>query len=156
MLWQSKHIGFYGSKMVNFSFLGVIRIPRREQFGIHEQSTLLSQQGVYPSIVANSDVIQYLSKEREVLALLSRLDLQNNNFLRIYSSDANQSVHLFVSEGLEAYLPLADMVDISAEVHRLSNSKRLTKTHTEYDRLMARLSSPGFVEKAPENIVDGV
>lgn len=55
------------------------------------------------------------------------------------SGDANQSVHLVASEGLEAYLPLADMVDISAEVQRLS--KRLSKMQSEYDGLIARLSS---------------
>lgn len=59
---------------------------------------------------------------------------------RWYAGDANQSVHLVASEGLEAYLPLADMVDISAEVQRLT--KRLAKMQTEYDGLMARLSSP--------------
>ncbi|KAL9170092.1 hypothetical protein ABFS82_04G121200 [Erythranthe guttata] len=106
------------------------------------------------SIVANSEVIQYISKEREVLALLSRLDLQNVSFTQSPPGDANQSVHLVASEGLEAYLPLADMVDISSEVERLS--KRLAKMQTEYDGLMARLSSPSFVEKAPEDIVRGV
>ena len=43
-------------------------------------------------------------------------------------------------EGLEAYLPLADMVDISAEVDRLS--KRLSKMQEEYDGLIAKLNSP--------------
>jgi hypothetical protein len=56
------------------------------------------------------------------------------------SGDAEQSVHLVAGEGLEAYLPLADMIDISAEVERLS--KRLSKMQTEYDGLKARLSSP--------------
>lgn len=55
------------------------------------------------------------------------------------SEDANQSVHLVASEGLEAYLPLADMVDISAEVQRLS--RRLSKMQSEYEGLVARLSS---------------
>jgi len=43
-------------------------------------------------------------------------------------------------EGLEAYLPLADMVDISAEVQRLS--KRLVKMQKEYDGMIAKLNSP--------------
>ena len=122
-----------------------------------------------------------MQKEKDVLALLSRLDLENvsftqsppgnalainrdiprfvfvsRNFIYIMvilvrwlwamfyhkwiSGDASQSVHLVASEGLEAYLPLADMVDISAEMQRLS--KRLAKMQTEYDGLMARLSSP--------------
>ena len=56
------------------------------------------------------------------------------------SGDANQSVHLVAGEGLEAYLPLADMVDVSAEVQRLT--KRLSKMQAEYDGLVPRLSSP--------------
>ncbi|KAF5957919.1 hypothetical protein HYC85_005144 [Camellia sinensis] len=100
------------------------------------------------SIVANSE------KEKEVLALLSRLDLQNVHFTDTPPDDANQSVHLVADEGLEAYLPLADMVDVSAEVQRLT--KRLSKMQAEYDGLVARLSSPEFVEKAPEEIVRGV
>lgn len=128
-----------------------------------------------------------MQKEKEVLALLSRLDLLNVHFTEsppgMFSSkicfllalvwqlilctfawyllfvqlimgcltvswykshytsgDATQSVHLVASEGLEAYLPLADMVDISAEVQRLS--KRLSKMQSEYDGLVARLNSP--------------
>jgi valyl-tRNA synthetase len=56
------------------------------------------------------------------------------------SGNADQSVHLVAGEGLEAYLPLADMVDITSEIQRLS--KRLSKMQTEYDGLIARLSSP--------------
>ncbi|MCD7460645.1 hypothetical protein HAX54_044042 [Datura stramonium] len=99
------------------------------------------------SIVANPDVIQYISGEREVLALLSRLDLGDVNFVESPPGDANQSVHIVAGEGLEAYLPLSDMVDISAEVQRLS--KRLVKIQAEYDGLMARLSSSSFVESSP-------
>ncbi|KAJ7000438.1 valyl-tRNA synthetase [Populus alba x Populus x berolinensis] len=88
-----------------------------------------------------------MQNEKEVLALLSRLDLQNVHFTDsppgMFVSkpvwDANQSVHLVASEGKEAYLPLADMVDISAEVECLS--KRLSKMQVEYDGLVARLSS---------------
>ncbi|KAJ8432841.1 hypothetical protein Cgig2_024529 [Carnegiea gigantea] len=103
------------------------------------------------TIVANPEVLQYIAAEKEVLALLSRLDLQAMHFTETLPGDANQSVHLVASEGLEAYLPLADMVDISAEVQRLQ--KRLVKMEQEYKGLKARLSSPKFIEKAPEEIV---
>lgn len=96
----------------------------------------------------------FWQKEKEVLALLSRLDLHNIHFAECPPGDADQSVHIVASEGLEAYLPLADMVDVSAEVQRLS--KRLSKMQTEYDGLVARLKSPKFVEKAPEDIVRSV
>ncbi|KAJ4826696.1 hypothetical protein Tsubulata_023383 [Turnera subulata] len=137
------------------------------------------------SVVGSEEVVQYISNEAEVLALLSKLDLGNTHFTNSApgtilsfvghlfeffwdvelisflvdvtsdsSENANQSVHLVASEGLEAYLPLADMVDISAEVERLS--KRLSKMQQEYDGLAARLNSPKFVEKAPEDVVRGV
>ncbi|XP_038883468.1 valine--tRNA ligase, chloroplastic/mitochondrial 2 isoform X1 [Benincasa hispida] len=106
------------------------------------------------SIVASEEVNQYISEEKEVLALLTRLDLHNVHFANSPPGNVDQSVHLVAGEGLEAYLPLADMVDISAEVQRLS--KRLTKMKTEYDGFVARLNSSSFVEKAPEDIVRGV
>ncbi|KAK9902388.1 hypothetical protein M0R45_001627 [Rubus argutus] len=106
------------------------------------------------SIVANVEVTEYIMKEKVVLALLSRLDLQSIHFTDSPPGNADQSVHLVAGEGLEAYLPLADMVDITSEIQRLS--KRLSKMQTEYDGLIARLSSPKFVEKAPEDIVRGV
>ncbi|XP_061363865.1 valine--tRNA ligase, chloroplastic/mitochondrial 2 [Gastrolobium bilobum] len=106
------------------------------------------------SVVASNEVIEYIAEEREVLALLSRLDLQNLHFTDTSPGDADHSVHLVAGEGLEAYLPLADMVDISAEVQRLS--KRLSKMQKEYDGLIAKLNSPKFVEKAPEDVVRGV
>ncbi|KAG2384375.1 Valine--tRNA ligase [Vigna angularis] len=106
------------------------------------------------SVVANKEVIDYIAEEREVLALLSRLDLQNLEFTDSSPGNADQSVHLVAGEGLEAYLPLADMVDISAEIERLS--KRLSKMQKEYDALKSKLNSPQFVEKAPEAVVRGV
>ncbi|GAB4828652.1 hypothetical protein Ancab_018317 [Ancistrocladus abbreviatus] len=105
------------------------------------------------TIVAGPEVIQYISKEKEVLALLSRLDLQSTRFAEFPPGDAKQSVHLVASDGLEAYLPLADMVDITAEVQRLC--KRLSKMEGEYKGLTTRLSSPKFLEKAPEDVVRG-
>ncbi|XP_020273149.1 valine--tRNA ligase, chloroplastic/mitochondrial 2 isoform X6 [Asparagus officinalis] len=106
------------------------------------------------SIVASTDVLDYISSEKQVLGLLSRLDLQNVHFIETVPDYAKQSVHLVAGEGLEAYLPLADMVDVSTEVQRLS--KRILKMQSEYDALIARLSSPSFVEKAPEEVVRGV
>lgn len=103
------------------------------------------------TIVANPDVLEYISEEKEVLALLSKLDLQALHFTQSLPEDANQSVHLVASEGLEAYLPLADMVDISAELQRLY--KRLLKMEGDYKGLKARLGSTKFLEKAPEEIV---
>jgi len=67
------------------------------------------------------------------------MQFSNNNLYPRLPGDANQSVHIVADEGLEAYLPLADMVDVSEEVKRLS--KRLSKMQSEYDALVARLNS---------------
>ncbi len=50
-----------------------------------------------------------------------------------------QSVHLVVADGLEAYLPLTDMVDIGKEVERLN--KQASKLQLDLDSSMKRLSS---------------
>ncbi|CAC01835.1 valine--tRNA ligase-like protein [Arabidopsis thaliana] len=113
-----------------------------------------AEYSVEPVKRISASVVGSAEKEKEVLALLSRLDLNNVHFSNAPPGDANLSVHLVASEGLEAYLPLAAMVDISSEVQRIS--KRLSKMQTEYDALITRLSSPKFVEKAPEEVVRGV
>ncbi|RCV09591.1 hypothetical protein SETIT_2G041900v2 [Setaria italica] len=121
---------------------------------VRAEYTVEPAKRISASVVATADVLDYVSKEKQVLALLSKLDVQNVHFTESAPGDANQSVHIVADEGLEAYLPLADMVDVSEEVKRLS--KRLTKMQSEYDALMARLNSQSFVEKAPEEIVRGV
>ncbi|XP_028556333.1 valine--tRNA ligase, chloroplastic/mitochondrial 2 [Dendrobium catenatum] len=105
-------------------------------------------------VVGNAEVLGYVSSEKQVVALLSRLDIQNVHFMESPPDCAKHSVHLVVGDGLETYLPLADMVDVSVETQRLI--KRLSKMQAEYDDLLARLSSPSFIHKAPEEIVRGV
>ncbi|MCL7038203.1 hypothetical protein MKW94_017743 [Papaver nudicaule] len=104
------------------------------------------------SIIGNDDVLQYMFKEKEVLALLSKLDLENVHFIGSPPGNEKQSVHLVACEGLEAYLPLADMVDIS-DIQCLTN--RLSKLQSERDTLNARLDSPKL-KRASEEIVRGV
>ncbi|KAG2631783.1 hypothetical protein PVAP13_2NG047801 [Panicum virgatum] len=121
---------------------------------VRAEYTVEPAKRISASVVATADVLEYVSKEKQVLALLSKLDVQNVHFAESAPGDANQSVHIVADEGLEAYLPFADMVDVSEEVKRLS--KRLSKMQSEYDALVARLNSQSFVEKAPEEIVQGV
>ncbi|CAN1227710.1 Valine--tRNA ligase, chloroplastic/mitochondrial 2 [Linum perenne] len=149
--WPQTSLPWHASSIKQFeNFQALTRAIRN----VRAEYSVEPAKRISASIVANKDVVQYIFNEKEVLALLSRLDLQNIHFSTSPPGDANKSVHLVVSEGLEAYLPLADMVDISAEVERLS--KRLSKMQTEYEGLVARLNSSKFVEKAPEDVVRGV
>ncbi|MDW8145284.1 MAG: hypothetical protein RMJ48_03125 [Roseiflexaceae bacterium] len=52
---------------------------------------------------------------------------------------------------IEAYLPLAGMIDLEAERARLL--KELEAAQAEAARREARLATPGFVEKAPAAVV---
>eukprot|EP00252_Welwitschia_mirabilis_P012498 TRINITY_DN2758_c0_g1_i6.p1 TRINITY_DN2758_c0_g1~~TRINITY_DN2758_c0_g1_i6.p1 ORF type:complete len:667 (-),score=138.56 TRINITY_DN2758_c0_g1_i6:304-2304(-) len=104
--------------------------------------------------VTTRDVQHYLYNEKDVITLLSRLDPANIQFSDHLPEHAKLSVHIVVREGLEAYLPLEDMVDISKEIGRVS--KQLAKLQSDYDGLMKRLASPNFVGKAPETVVKGV
>ena len=63
----------------------------------------------------------------------------NHSAFGLPAGEADQAVHLIIAEGLEAYLPLADMVDIGKEVERLK--KQAAKLQTDYDSSMKRLSS---------------
>ncbi|HBY94457.1 MAG TPA: hypothetical protein DEP84_10930 [Chloroflexi bacterium] len=60
---------------------------------------------------------------------------------------------MVVGDGLEAYLPLAGLVDLEKERERLAG--QVAETRDEIARVEARLSNPGFVNKAPAQIVQG-
>ncbi|KAL3698531.1 hypothetical protein R1sor_012607 [Riccia sorocarpa] len=105
-------------------------------------------------VVARPEFQQYLSEEKRVLIALAKLDPVTLQIASEPPSEADQAVHLIIGEGLEAYLPLAGMVDIGKEVERLS--KQATKLQAEYDSNIKRLSSSKFVDKAPADVVQGV
>ncbi len=51
------------------------------------------------------------------------------------------------------YIPLTELVDMEKEKIRLSDEKK--KLQGEIDRIVKKLSNPGFVNKAPEKVVQG-
>jgi valyl-tRNA synthetase len=50
------------------------------------------------------------------------------------------------------YLPLAELIDINKERERLN--KELGNMENEIKRAESRLSNKGFVEKAPQKLID--
>ncbi len=56
-----------------------------------------------------------------------------------------------VVSGAEIYLPLAGLIDIDQEIERLK--KELKVLQSEVDRGEKKLNNPGFVNKAPEQVV---
>ncbi|QXE00581.1 valine--tRNA ligase [Terribacillus sp. DMT04] len=57
-----------------------------------------------------------------------------------------------VLTGVELYLPLEGLIDISKEIERLE--KELDKWSKEVERVEKKLSNQGFISKAPEKIVE--
>ena len=56
-----------------------------------------------------------------------------------------------VAQDAVAYIPFAELVDIGKEIQRLQKEQeKLTK---EVERVSAKLHNPGFVGKAPENVI---
>jgi len=56
-----------------------------------------------------------------------------------------------VLEGVEVYLPLKGLLDFEKEVARLT--KEIAQTLLEQQRLEGKLNNPGFVSKAPAEVV---
>jgi valyl-tRNA synthetase len=52
---------------------------------------------------------------------------------------------------VEVFLPLAGLIDLEAERSRLS--KELEQAEADIVRRLAKLDNPGFVDKAPANVV---
>ena len=49
------------------------------------------------------------------------------------------------------YIPLAELIDVEAEIKRVE--KELAAGKTNLERLTAKLNNQGFVSKAPEQVV---
>jgi valyl-tRNA synthetase len=52
----------------------------------------------------------------------------------------------------ELYLPLEGLIDIAAEKARLN--REMTKTQVEIDKVQQKLSNPGFIQKAPPQVLE--
>ena len=58
-----------------------------------------------------------------------------------------------VSGSAKMFIPMADIVDVEKERERLNKEK--ANAENEIKRLSAKLSNPGFTDKAPAAVVDG-
>eukprot|EP00271_Cylindrocystis_brebissonii_P000729 TRINITY_DN10959_c0_g1_i1.p1 TRINITY_DN10959_c0_g1~~TRINITY_DN10959_c0_g1_i1.p1 ORF type:complete len:1115 (-),score=201.21 TRINITY_DN10959_c0_g1_i1:1125-4418(-) len=106
-------------------------------------------------IVASPRLQPIVEEELLIVQNLSRLDPAATRICRsVGASESDNAAHLVVQEGLEAYLPLAAMMDVEKEAERLR--KQAQKLEDEAAGLKKRLSSPSFVEKAPAAVVQGV
>jgi valyl-tRNA synthetase len=58
-----------------------------------------------------------------------------------------------VTDDARIFIPMAQLVDIEKELLRID--KELKKSREDLSKVNAKLQNPGFVEKAPEHVVNG-
>lgn len=103
-------------------------------------------------IKADDKLARYLLEEKVSLSLLGRLEESSISIVDVgAAAPSTQSVHLVVEEGLEAFLPLADMVDREKELGRLT--KQAERLQKDINGLESRLQSKGFIDKAPDTVI---
>lgn len=108
-------------------------------------------------VLAKGKLRDEISKEVKSLVALAKLDPDEVHVYEIGSKEAEtaaavDSVQLVVQDGVEAYLPLSGLIDAEKERKRLE--KQNEKLAKEIQKLAGRLKSKGFVDKAPQAVVE--
>ena len=96
----------------------------------------------------NADIVKELQSERQYLERFcntSELDIAEK-------VDAPAKAMSAVVTGAELFLPLEGLIDFDKEISRLE--KELEKWTKEVERVEKKLSNPGFVNKAPDHVVE--
>jgi valyl-tRNA synthetase len=104
-----------------------------------------------PAIVAGGDKLSMLGAQQGLLAFLGKVDADQLTLTDTLEDKPQKAVALVAAEGVEAYLPLAGLVDLEQEIGRLR--KALADTDREIQRAEAKLANEGFVTKAPQHVV---
>jgi valyl-tRNA synthetase len=102
------------------------------------------------AVIAAGDRLEMLEAQRGLLCFLGRLDEGQLTLARSLDHKPKQAVAL-VSGGVEAYLPLAGLVDLEQELARLG--KALAEVDGEIRQAEAKLANEAFTSKAPAHVV---
>jgi valyl-tRNA synthetase len=103
------------------------------------------------ALISAGEHLALMQRELPVVASLATLDPAHVSVAALLEIPA-QSIQL-VAGGLTIALPLADLVDLDAEIGRLR--KELANADKMIAGTAARLANPGFTDNAPANVVEG-
>ncbi len=103
-----------------------------------------------PATIVAGDRLSTLQAQAKTISALAYVEAGGLTLVDQLAEKPQDQVSLVV-QGVEIYLPLADLVDMEAERARLQ--KELADTESQIQRLDSLLSSP-FAEKAPAAVVD--
>ncbi len=88
---------------------------------------------------------QICAKYIERLGMASRVEFIDDK------ASVQEKVVSVIGAGAEAFMALGELIDIDKELTRLDNEA--ARLENEIRRAESKLSNPGFVSKAPENVV---
>eukprot|EP00466_Bigelowiella_natans_P017353 jgi/Bigna1/45073/e_gw1.110.36.1 len=106
-------------------------------------------------LISDKDGLEAIQQEQSVLAFIARIEESNlaiQGFEDYKPLSEGKSVKLVIRDGVEAHLPLNQLVD--AEKERVRLSKQAEKMEKDIELLKKRLESKGFVDKAPPKKVE--
>jgi valyl-tRNA synthetase len=101
------------------------------------------------TIIAGTQ-LAVIEAQRQVIARLARIADDRLTIVEELDERPPASATLVIG-AVEAYLPLAGLIDLEAERTRLL--KELEAARADAARREARLANPGFVDKAPASVV---
>jgi valyl-tRNA synthetase len=104
-----------------------------------------------PAIVVGRDKLAMLTKQRGLLSFLAKVDEEQLTLTKVLDEKPKQAVALVAAEGVEAYLPLAGLVDLEQEIARLK--KAIAEAEQQIGRAEGMLANKSFTAKAPPHVV---
>jgi valyl-tRNA synthetase len=104
-----------------------------------------------PAMVVGGDKLGMLEAQRGLLTFLGKVDDSQLTLVRTLDAKPQKAVALVAAGGVEAYLPLAGLVDLEQETARLR--KAIDEAEQEIQRAEGMLSNENFTSKAPPRVV---
>jgi valyl-tRNA synthetase len=106
-----------------------------------------------PATIVAGDYATAFNAIRPILTMLARLDDAELTLAAAIADKPAPAASIVVGDGVEAYLPLAGLIDLGKELERLN--KQIADTRAEVERIQGRLGNEAFVSKAPPAIIEG-
>ena len=110
---------------------------------------------VHPS--KKSELIFVTTKYNDLIeeskAFLEKLGFANEIKIQDTKDGIDSNAISIIAQDLELYIPFNDLVDIAAEIERLTKEKETAQS--ELKRAQGMLSNEKFVSKAPEKLIEG-
>jgi valyl-tRNA synthetase len=104
-----------------------------------------------PAIVAGGAKLGMLEAQHSLLTFLAKVDDEQLTLTAVLDEKPQKAVALMAAEGVEAYLPLAGLVDLDQETARLQ--KAIAEADGEIRRTEGMLANEGFLSKAPAHVI---